>query len=407
MASVFKNILNESHIQYIYSLPEVAVAEQKINNGSKVVYFTVELTDEIKESLYTHLGLNLFNVTKIPMRWIKGDTVPHVDRGSTNFENTYLMYLNDSVGEFNIGNDSYPITQNTGFVFDEGILHETLNTGYEPRLLLGPMSEMGIQVGGPTLYYFSNETDALNDQAYLVRLGDTYSIVNGNFTVGNLDDGTTGGFTSWRLASNSNGSSSQSVVYNNGDTIIADGNYFLYPAEPIGNNPLGNICFPAGTPITTNQGQISIEKINPDIHTIGNKKIIGITKTTIASNYAFNKYLVCFEKDSLGNDVPSQRTIISKNHKILYKGQMKPAFAFVGLNNKITKIKYNNEVLYNVLMEDYDIMQVNNLTCETLHPENDIAKIYKICQNLTLKEQHKLIEFYNNEYRKRNNIKRK
>lgn len=157
------------------------------------------------------------------------------------------------------------------------------------------------------------------------------------------------------------------------------------------SNPISNICFPAGTPITCNQGNIPIEKINPDIHTICNKKIVGITKTITQ-----DKYLVCFEKDALGTNFPLQKTIISKNHRILYKGNMRQAKEFVGLNDKVYKIKYKKEVLYNVLMEEYDKMVVNNLICETLHPENGIAKIYRELQKLNPQEQDELIKKYNN-----------
>ena len=155
--------------------------------------------------------------------------------------------------------------------------------------------------------------------------------------------------------------------------------------------PISNICFPAGTPITTNQGIIPIEKINPEVHTIHNKKIIGITKTITQ-----DKYLVCFEKDTLGNNIPSQKTIISKNHNILYEGKMKQAKEFVGINDKIYKTKYKGEVLYNVLMEEHETMSVNNLICETLHPENGMAKLFRDIQKLNHEEQCELIKKYNN-----------
>jgi len=164
--------------------------------------------------------------------------------------------------------------------------------------------------------------------------------------------------------------------------------------------PIGDICFPAGTPITTNQGLIPIEKINPDIHTIRNKPIVAITKTI----YATNKYLVCFEKDSLGNNIPSQKTIISKNHKIFYNGKMVKACGLVGLNDKISKIEYNNELLYNVLMENHDKMVVNNLICETLDPTSIVAEFYKASKNLDDKRKNILTKWYNCEYRKRNNL---
>jgi hypothetical protein len=39
------------------------------------------------------------------------------------------------------------------------------------------------------------------------------------------------------------------------------------------------ICFLAGTKVTTDQGDIAIEKLNPKIHTIRGKKIVSITKS--------------------------------------------------------------------------------------------------------------------------------
>ena len=41
------------------------------------------------------------------------------------------------------------------------------------------------------------------------------------------------------------------------------------------------------------------------------------------------------------------------------------------------KIKYDGELLYNILMEDHEKLNVNNLVCETLHPDHEIAKLYK------------------------------
>ena len=157
---------------------------------------------------------------------------------------------------------------------------------------------------------------------------------------------------------------------------------------------VSNICFPAGTLIATNQGTVPIEKINPEIHTIRNKPIVGITRTVTQ-----DKSVVCFEKDSLGSNIPSQQTVMTKKHGILYKGKMRKAEGFVG-NDKITKVAYNGEILYNVLMEEHDKMVVNNIICETLHPENDIAKLYKLCKNLNSEEQQKLVKNYNTAYKK-------
>jgi dienelactone hydrolase len=135
--------------------------------------------------------------------------------------------------------------------------------------------------------------------------------------------------------------------------------------------PLTPICFPKGTPVSTNQGNVAIEKLNPDIHTIRNKKIVAITQTK-----TLDKYIVSIEKDALGKNIPCATTQISKNHKILYKGKMVKSCELVDLCKGVSKIPYNGNTLYNVLMEEYDYMMINNLICETLHPEHIIAKIY-------------------------------
>jgi len=161
---------------------------------------------------------------------------------------------------------------------------------------------------------------------------------------------------------------------------------------------ISNTCFPAGTQVVTNQGKISIEKLQPHIHTIRNKAIVGITQTITP-----DKNLVCFEKDSLGPNIPSEKTIISKNHGIFYKGKMMKAKNFVGEFENVYKVKYTGEVLYNVLMEEHDKMMVNNLICETLHPKNSMAQIYKVLQQLSPKGQEELIRGCN-EHIVKNNI---
>jgi len=156
------------------------------------------------------------------------------------------------------------------------------------------------------------------------------------------------------------------------------------------NTIISNICFPAGTPIKCNQGNIPIEKLNPEIHTINGKKIVGITKTVTQDSY-----LVCFEKDALQKNIPNKNTIISQNHKIFYKGKFVKANDFISNFKNVKSVKYSGEVLYNVLMEQPDVMIVNNLICETLHPENIVAKLYKAIKNLSIEEQYKFLSRFN------------
>ena len=350
MTSIYGNVLSQEELHYLNNLPEVLAAKASLEaRSSGLVYFSVPVTDVMSTTLEARFGLHFSPGSSIPMRWIKGDTAPHVDTGASAFENTYLVYLNDSPGEFVIDSQSYPIQANTGFVFHEGLSHETQGTEGVPRLLLGPMNELAEPVGaittryfirlslpspanlvifsgffdvdnathivqtfydssnsmvnirstgyngGPTylyypgwlcfdgggcnitsfpylhgsttgdynmygntnsstgsidgtenvtfefslssLHYYPTEADAL---ANTNTLG-----IGGSFVVG--DGGPFGGYTSWRLASNSNGTSSNTVVYQNGSTLNSDGFYYLYPSAP---------CFLEGSTILCQVGGV-------------------------------------------------------------------------------------------------------------------------------------------------------
>jgi hypothetical protein len=149
----------------------------------------------------------------------------------------------------------------------------------------------------------------------------------------------------------------------------AQPNYIIpVSADP---SPASNICFPAKTPVTVDQGIIAIEKLDSSIHTINSKRIVAITKTTSVKNY-----LVRLDKDALGENLPSETTTISPEHKIVYNGKLIKAKNFIGQFEHVYKVEYKGEILYNVLMDEYSKMRVNNLTVETLNPDSDIAQLY-------------------------------
>jgi hypothetical protein len=160
----------------------------------------------------------------------------------------------------------------------------------------------------------------------------------------------------------------------------------LPPVLPLVPIPFSNTCFPANTPIVTDQGIIKISKIDPKKHTINKKKIIDITKTK-----TMNTFLICFEKNALGVNVPNKKTVMTKQHKILYKGILREAQWFVDKSNRVYKIPYKGEILYNVLLDSYSIISVNNLLCETLHPNNIIAKLYSEKEKYTDKVKERVL----------------
>ena len=130
------------------------------------------------------------------------------------------------------------------------------------------------------------------------------------------------------------------------------------------------ICFPAKTPVNTDQGVVHINKLKSSIHTIRGKRIAAITQTVTSE-----KSLVCFEANSLGKNVPNKKTTMSLNHKVKHNGEMCKAKNFVDDYEGVTLVKYTGETLYNVLLEEHGNMKINNLVCETLDANSLAAKM--------------------------------
>lgn len=141
--------------------------------------------------------------------------------------------------------------------------------------------------------------------------------------------------------------------------------YFLDDIIP------SDICFSKNTPIVTDQGIVNIENINTSIHSIRHHPIHHITKSI-----SMLKHLVCFEKDSMGKNYPSKRTIVSQEHNIYHGGKLVRASDLLDKYSDVHLVPYHGEILYNILMKNHDKVIVNNMICETLHPDNVVAKIY-------------------------------
>jgi hypothetical protein len=173
--------------------------------------------------------------------------------------------------------------------------------------------------------------------------------------------------------------------------------------------PSSNICFPAGTPVLTDQGEVDIDKIDPEKHTINANKIEGITETTSIENY-----MVMIEKHAFSEYVPCHDTIISANHKImfgdgsviatgaygaLFNNRMVQAREFLDkkeFTDKIYKVDYTGYPLYNVLLENvHCVMVVNNLVAETLSPTSVNAWLFrKMKSNISTVERKEAMDAY-------------
>ena len=293
-----RRIITDEQIRAIVASQSVLEARDRLTT---VESFTLDLSDELRASLHQSLGISIPPV--VPLRWIRGDTPVHVDSGARPFERTHLVYLTDSDGEFHLGDESHPIRGGDAFVFPKGTRHGTTGTGSTPRLLLGPMSEAADPVGEIQLRYYPTQADALANTNQLGYLDDPGV---GPFIVGQTTSGTTGGFTIWRIASNSTGSSNPLVPYPNGYEMTPDGYYYVYPEA---------VCFGKGAMIECEGGSIPVEelKVGTKVKTLKHGyKAVTLLGTSVIRNRAGSERI----RDRL-YIYPKEHLILTGGHSVL------------------------------------------------------------------------------------------
>ena len=215
------NVLSSNEISDILNDPIVKTNKANLSDAQKVVKFSFPLSDDMRNKLSNRLAMRL--PPTVPMRWIKGDTPPHTDKGEKQFSRTHLIYLTDSVGKLIIDGQAHPIAAGDAHIFSEGLVHGTVGTGNMPRLMMGPMSETGFGVGFNGIFYYSNKTDAEN-QTNLLSMSASYTLVTVN------------PFSSWIIYKNEGGTSPTPTPnggpYNTGTALVATGIYYVYPYTP-------------------------------------------------------------------------------------------------------------------------------------------------------------------------------
>jgi hypothetical protein len=235
MSQQIRNILNDEDIAVILADPVVVEKRNKLNNDSNFICFHLNLPDTIRAKL-SGLGISLSE--QVPLRWIQGDTLEHADRGIQQFNKTHLIYVTDSAGKLCIGDEEYPLERGCGYVFGEGLRHST--KGAEPRLLIGPMSELGFQVGSPGINYCTDYHNALNSNSSEGFITFSFTVVS--YSSWNSTTPTFPGFVgkNWKVGSYAVESTSypiqDDIIYVPGDIIDQygiDAYIYLYPIDAI------------------------------------------------------------------------------------------------------------------------------------------------------------------------------
>lgn len=247
----------------------------------------------------------------------------------------------------------------------------------------------------------SNQDARIYYNIYLTA--DSWSLTN---LSGNNDTYNSGGYKwSYNVDNLGGVTTSDSVgkpmpIYNNSPIAIdIENRSYNTPIGIYGGSLNSNICFVAGTPVDTDQGPIPIEQLDHKTNTINGRPIVAISKIT-----STDSYLILLKANCLGPNQPSQDTTVSQLHKILYNGKMTAAQNLPNSN----KIPYDGQPLYNVLLENYSTMTVNNLTVETLNPRSNIAILYKFIttNNIDTVGKNKLICLLNQKLEVTNNMRK-
>jgi hypothetical protein len=153
---------------------------------------------------------------------------------------------------------------------------------------------------------------------------------------------------------------------------------------------ISNICFYGDAKVLTNSGYKKIEEIKAG-ETVNGHKIESVTRTKTK-----DKEIVLMKKGSIMKNMPMEDVRITKEHKVLYKGNMVKAETLVNGTNIVFE-KYNGKTLYNVLLGNEGKMVVNGLIVETLSPTNNIAKLYKILEGYSDEDKIEIIKIFNEE----------
>ena len=165
------------------------------------------------------------------------------------------------------------------------------------------------------------------------------------------------------------------TVPSDGNTIGGKSSVSYFVILPV--YPSSNACFPCGTLVRTDQGEVSIEKLCKSVHTVRGRKLLGVTAITNVDDK-----IVLFKAHSLLANVTCRDTYVSLNHKVFYDGKMHCARAFAAHIDfpNVIFVPDSHSVLYNVLLSEHVNMLVSNLLVETLDPSHALAALL-LCED--------------------------
>jgi hypothetical protein len=111
----------------------------------------------------------------VPMKWIKGDSEPHVDTNDKAEKPDFTFMIQaHSVGKMVLGDKRVDIEKGMAVQFPKDYLHGTENCGSAIRLIVGPMNQHG-QAVASYAWSTSVKQPMSNDQKNVLRVAREYA----------------------------------------------------------------------------------------------------------------------------------------------------------------------------------------------------------------------------------------
>lgn len=286
----------------------------------------------------------------------------------------------------NYGNKNYNTNDN---IIQEYSRIYSLEKGIERRILSMSMNDTSIKFPetGTTfeVKYSTNEKTIGEVQGGLTLEPITAGTLT-NVTMGNNGFSIVGTYN----AATQTETTGNKLKYSEGE-LSAEVEFILSTAE----KAISNICFRGESKVLTSEGYMEIQKVKKGMKIQG-EEIEEVTRTI-----SKEKEVVLMKKGSIMKNMPKEDTVITKEHKVLYKGEMVEAKKLVN-GTTVVYEKYKGETLYNIMLSGEGKMVVNGMIVETLSPSNNISKLYKIMKEYKEEEKQEIIKVYNEERKKKN-----
>ena len=124
-----------------------------------------------------------------------------------------------------------------------------------------------------------------------------------------------------------------------------------------------NVCLLKGTMIHTDSGFVNIEKLN------GSHQIKGYNVKAVTHGFHVDNKLVKIEKDAFGRNIPNKDTFVTPNHSLYLNHTFVAARRLVNQKKGVIFVEMSEiPMVYNVLFDEWLVINANGLPVESLHP---------------------------------------